>query len=95
MTPDYLDYHILSVLFLKYVHGFLFSLAIILPQADTSRLDYRTNLPRGLLPLAFFSQTFLPLEQKFDIISLNEILLECSFHSLVSLAYKLLSMRLL
>lgn len=61
------------------VFFFLFSPAIILAQADTSILIKELICQAGSLPLAFFSHTFFP-DQKFDIISLTEILLECSVH---------------
>lgn len=87
MTPDSFDYCVLSIfrrsIYLlntqMIVFFFLFSLAIILAQADTSILIKELICQVGSLPLAVFSHTFF-LDQKFDIISLTEILLECSFH---------------
>ena len=86
MTPDSFDYCVLSIFRSIYllniqmsVFFFLFSLAIILAQADTSILIKELICQVGSLPLAVFSHTFF-LDQKFDIISLTEILLECSFH---------------
>lgn len=62
------------------VFFFLFSLLIILAQANTSILIKELICQVGSLSLAFFSHIFFLLDKKFDITSLIEILLECSFH---------------